>query len=300
MTEPAVAGTLACFVQCVRDLRQKWEDDGTLKPHQELWFRGEAALYHHPLRPKIYRECSLSEDAAIDTVLDAESDLYEDFWRRGVTRFDVKASDYDMEWYWYYLMQHYGAPTRFLDWTDGALIGLHFALSSNAGQVANAQGEPVVWVLNSYALDKELDRDSGQLEAKRNWKRYLRKGRVQRRIPAQWERIYLPTLSAERGTDGLSLPTAPVMDDIDQITPRVASQRSRLMLFGGEADWLYGRYEDGASYLTRIEIEPAAVPRLRPELRDSGVTESVIFPDLDGLGREMCSIWEERRARLSA
>ena len=36
--------------------------------------------------------------------------------------------------------------------------------------------------------------------------------------------------------------------------------------------------------------------KIRRELRDCGVTESVIYPDLDGIGREITQIWEDRRA----
>jgi len=30
-------------------------------------------------------------------------------------------------------------------------------------------------------------------------------------------------------------------------------------------------------------------------LREAGVTESVVYPDLDGLGRELKQLWDERR-----
>jgi hypothetical protein len=40
---------------------------------------------------------------------------------------------------------------------------------------------------------------------------------------------------------------------------------------------------------------PTLTAMMRIELRECGVTESVIFPDLDGLGREIKQVWEDRK-----
>jgi hypothetical protein len=48
--------------------------------------------------------------------------------RCGVQLCEEKLEEEDRDWDWYFLMQYDGAPTRLLDWSDGALSALHFAL----------------------------------------------------------------------------------------------------------------------------------------------------------------------------
>ena len=49
---------------------------------------------------------------------------------------------------WYFLMQHYGAPTRLLDWTDGALLALYFAIRE-----LTRPRPAAVWVLHPAWLN---------------------------------------------------------------------------------------------------------------------------------------------------
>lgn len=53
---------------------------------------------------------------------------------------------------WLALMQHYGLPTRLLDWTLNPLVALYFAVRSNP------QGDAVVYV-NSFERDRWLHGD---------------------------------------------------------------------------------------------------------------------------------------------
>lgn len=50
------------------------------------------------------------------------------------------------------LMQHYGLPTRLLDWSESPLVALYFALSGDE----DAKTDAAVWVLNPMKLNKKV------------------------------------------------------------------------------------------------------------------------------------------------
>jgi hypothetical protein len=79
------------------------------------------------------------------------------------------------------------------------------------------------------------------------------------------------------------------------LTRRIAAQRSRFLIFGKDPDFLVTVGVGKDSRLDSFVIEKEKIPAIRQELRDAGVTESVVFPDLDGLGRELKQQWELER-----
>jgi hypothetical protein len=222
-------------------------------------------------------------------LLDLESELYEEFLRCAPQLSDVASRSGDWEWNSYFLMQHHGVPTRLLDWSDGALIALHFAINDKPRPPKSGS---TIFVLDPYWLLDELDQDSDRADAKVRWKKYLEKCKSNS-SEDDWERLYLP------GDDDieeplLKTPAVPLLWDSPHVTRRVAAQRSRFMIFGTDPLWLAKLLKLPSAHITSITIPQEAISSIKQELRDAGVTESVVFPDLDGLGRELKQIWETR------
>jgi len=86
----------------------------------------------------IGRERWCVPEALLET-LKIENDLYDEFRRNAVVRSDEKTSEEDWDWDSYFLMQHHNGPTRLLDWSDGALMALHFALRNKADDAHDAR-----------------------------------------------------------------------------------------------------------------------------------------------------------------
>ena len=281
-----VSHNLDDYLATVRLTRDEWE----VPAQNELWFRAESVEHHETrLQPGLYRPRFDKKRKSVKDLLALENDLYEEFGRCATQLADLKLDDDD--WDPYFLMQHHGVPTRILDWTDGASIALHFAVRAKSEPVTSSS---VIYALDAWWLVKYLERHPDRKNTISRWKKYNKKHPYDT-SDDDWERLYLPTDEEDAKVPLLATPTFPILWDSPHVTRRVAAQRSRYMIFGKDPLWLSDLAGKTNSHLFNIEIPAHSVVSIKQELRDAGVTESVIFPDLDGLGRELRQLWESRR-----
>jgi hypothetical protein len=264
-----VATSLGQYLSIVSKVRKRWK----VPAADELWFRAEDAKHSKThLQPGLYRPRDSGKRKSIKRLLDLETELYEEFPRCATQLSDVELRSGEGEWNSYFLMQHHGIPTRLLDWSDGALIALHFAISRKPRPPKSGS---IVFVLDPYWLLDELDKDSDRADAKERWNRYLEKAKSNR-PKDDWERLYLPG-DDEEEEPLLRTPEIPLLWDSPHVTRRVAAQRSRFMIFGTDPTWLSKLLKRRKTNLTSITIPRGSITRITQELRDAGVTDSVVF-----------------------
>lgn len=56
---------------------------------------------------------------------------------------------------WLILMQHYGVPTRLLDWSESSLVSLYFAVTADSKSSKSKDG--ALWVLNPGKLNENTN-----------------------------------------------------------------------------------------------------------------------------------------------
>lgn len=109
-----------------------------------FWYRGNGAE-HFELVPKVFRDKSLNEFNLCSLfMLESPGLIVESLPARN------EFGD------WLALMQHVGVPTRLLDWSAAALVGLWFACCLEDGGVNLERQDGVVYALNPLNLNKAL------------------------------------------------------------------------------------------------------------------------------------------------
>jgi hypothetical protein len=121
--------TIEEFITRIIELRNIWFDD----PYPDIWYRGVGSIDFN-LLPGAYWRPICDEFSAAVTF-------------KAMAPMLLNPPPID-DWDWYYLMQHYGLPTRLLDWTESPLQALQFALL-NSKDGSN----PIVWILDPVSLN---------------------------------------------------------------------------------------------------------------------------------------------------
>lgn len=271
------------FVKVVCSLASRWQKNTWDLRKQSAWlpwFRGEEnADWQTVLRPKLFRA-----KHKIKAILRQEQDLRLEFKRRG-SQFarDARPSDH---WEWYFLIQHYGVPTRLLDWSDGALVALYFALKPLRPSSGVRSHDAAVYMMDPWWLNNLVYKKLPIAKAMRPLGTAL----------PNWEEAmaYLSKDEFDNETVGPKLPLA---IDPSHVSSRFAAQRSRFTIFGRDIDGLKnlsGTAKKGDGRLSRILIKRSAVETMRRDLATCGISESSIFTDLEGFGRELNSLFDDR------
>ncbi len=268
---PAPVESVEDYLKQVRRIRDEWESaDKFWKP----WFRGQSCE-SWDLKPQLYRR----DDITLEEALDDEEEFRLEFERRGLQLVsDEKIPKTDIEWY--FLMQHYGAPTRLLDWTDGALMGLFFAAVPRFNKRdPDRKKDAAVWVLDPDWLNKQTTTKKDDIEGVA--------------LP-DWDiiREYLPEKFEKRDFRR----KYPLAIDPTHIARRLAVQRSRFTIHGS----VFRGLEETAARskhprLRKIIVARKSVRPIRKDLETCGISNTTLFPDLLGLGLELRRLWRTRQ-----
>lgn len=253
--------SLENYIHHVRDDRSSWGRSAI------AWFRGEPSV-HTPLLPKVYR---LKPDGGKYD----ENQLLQMFRIKAQTFAHGEVPAIERTDQWLFLGQHVGLPTRLLDWTESALLALYFALPYE---------KPVVWMLNPIQLNA-LSVSEGHgtgFEGKNafplTW--FVPEGKIKNigveNIKSAWE----------PGHEGLELPIAIHPTYLHQ---RMSAQRSVFTVHGHKKQPLHEIVPEGI--LRRYDIDPSMTDKFRRDLQLLGINVSTAFPDLDGLARELSSVY---------
>ena len=176
----------------------------------------------------------------------------------------------DSEWGWYFLMQHYRCPTRLLDWTDSALVALFFAVNSNDPSDLEVKTDAAVWMLDPWWLNRSVLENESVVDS--DWREAA---------------PYLPKLFKEQHLRR----RYPIAIDPPHVAPRVAVQRSRFTIHGTVPNGLERVASRKGARLVCISIAKRAISSIRLDLQTCGVTDTTLFPDLEGLSRDLVRYW---------
>jgi hypothetical protein len=140
-------GSVSEFLECVKSKWEEWSKRVHWDPQEKLpWFRGVGKECYE-LVPRIYRG---KEEIGWEYNANEAVDMRAEFARRAKP-FINRNLPYSVGEY-LHLMQHYGFPTRLLDWTEGALIALYFGI-----RIPRNDKTPCVWMLNPSWLNYRND-----------------------------------------------------------------------------------------------------------------------------------------------
>ena len=234
----APAANWAEFLEQIREARND------LGNPTAVWYRGHSRAYYK-LTPSLLRNAAW---------VAKEQVLFDEYERSAARLLERRRNDWEL----LIDMQHYGIPTRLLDWTDVLGISLAFALYDSRDD----HEDSAVYVMDPVRLNKK----SGIDEIKR--------------VPNDNEFNYKSCYWHGRPFKAVY----PIAIDAPFQNDRIAAQSGSFTIHGANPEPV----EDQVPFCIRRILLPAAIkPEAREFLEYANLNPFSIYPDIVGMARHI-------------
>ena len=203
----------------------------------------------------------------IEKVAKIEARLLDSFRKYAHSFFDEKHSN----WHWISLAQHHGLPTRLLDWSFSPFVALHFATDD----LSKMNQDGIVWCINFAETQQYLKNDL----------RRFFEAEKRSSLPIEWLAKEFADFEAfdvpDAHEDFVLFFEPPSLDQriVNQVALFSFTSRANLNL----DEWLEKESVQRPEICKRVIIPADLKWEIRDKLDQSGITERVLFPGLDGL-----------------
>jgi hypothetical protein len=255
--QEADAGSLPVVVDTILKIRASLPDD------RFLWFRGTPCA-ELSLLPKIMRDSKSSEE-----VFEREARLLTRFRQRSMAYWPAGYPQND--WEHLFAMQHYGLPTRLLDWSENAFVAGYFALEKESTHDWHAEDcVPAIWCIDPVGWNRSTPvlSDYG-------------------------DEVYVLTtvddeVDAYRPETNKKRPATPVAVFGAHNSNRIVAQRGTFMVWGKDTKPLE-ELDLGEPTLWRVRLTGGRAA-LHADLQGLGFSETMVFPELQSLAIELSRV----------
>ncbi|MBO8157842.1 MAG: FRG domain-containing protein [Bacillaceae bacterium] len=226
------------------------------------FFRGQGSYKRYKLLPSLLRK-NIQGNRYYSN--ECDTSFLNIFKTRAIPYINNAPRD---DWEWLLTAQHYGVPTRLLDWTQSPLVALFFAVDDNPE--INDDDDPVVWCLNPNTLNSKspfngeipnlMERSESLLH---KWlDEYYALGKFLEEVK------YPIALVGPRSND------------------RVNAQKGVFTLFPLNAQPLE-EMNESEEFLYKIIIDNNKKGEVKKQLFELGITYSNIYPELESISKDI-------------
>lgn len=259
------------------------------------WYRGQSNS-HYQLEPSLYREKGMitgnNKEAVFMRATNGKYILQDDI--TALYKFKkyydtIHVTDKFQFIDYLYIMQHYGIPTRLLDFTENELVALYFSVSSrNSGKIKDVNQE----IEDFYEYDSYTDSGSAVFcidPVKTNNESFMKKQIIDLK---------------EYSFESLGYIDTPVCIKTQNPDKRIIAQKGAFMFFGFYVN-PYDYYTVFNNSIYKIFIPNSCRKQILSELKTKfSISHSTMYPDIEGIVMEIkqeikdkfvndCAKWQE-------